>query len=112
MRKGDIELLEARIEPHGISIDRHNEAINELKRNVRELIGRVDTLERDRTSFALTMDQAANSVRSLLQQANRKLRDARMLIDTEEPLTDPPLETNTTPVSPAPMPTHHGRRVI
>ncbi len=112
MRKGDMELLELRLEPLQIARDRHDQDINELKRHVKDLADRLDSVERDRASFALTMDQAANSVRSLLQQANRKLRDARMLVDTDEPLTDPTPETNTGPVSPAPLPTHRGRRVI
>lgn len=112
MRKADIEMLEVRLEPLQIARDRHESTINDLVRQLKDLANRMDAVERDRTSFALTMDQAANSVRSLLTQANRKLRDARMLVDTDEPLTEIPPETNTVASAPAPLPQHRGRRVI
>ena len=112
MRKGDLELLEVRLEPLQTARDRHDQDINEVKRQVKDLCERLDSVERDRTSFALTMDQAANSVRSLLQQANKRLRDARIIEPEEEVLTEAVPEGNTAPVSPAPRLTAKGRRII
>ncbi len=108
MRKADAELLEMRLEPLQTARDRHNEAINSNTRRFEELQSRVTELERDRDAHSLTVAQAANSVRSLLQQANRKLRDARIIEDEPEEVDTPPPETPSSKT----VRTHRGRMVL
>jgi len=112
MRKADLEYIEMLLEPLRTAKDRHDESINASRRRGTELGERVTALERDRDAHSLTVEQAAHSVRSLLQIANRKLRAAEMIEPEEVPLTDPSAEGHTGPVSPAPTLTHKGRRVI
>ncbi len=111
MRKMDTEWVEMRLAPLFATQDRHNEQINAADRAVTDLESKVRDLERDRDAHALTVEQAANSVRSLLQQANRKLRQTGALPPEEPDLTDPPPESHGVEVLTSPR-MAGGRRVI
>jgi len=90
VRKQDTEWIEMVLEPLRTAKDRHNESINGVVRRLDDLATQVRDLERDRDSHSLTVEQAANSVRSLLQKAHRELRKAGALEEGEEPLGPPP----------------------
>jgi len=112
VRKQDIEWVEMMLEPLRTAKDRHNVEINEVARKLSDLATQVRDLERDRDSHSLTVEQAANSVRSLLQKAHRELRRAGALEEEEEPLDTQPREAHVGP-EPGNIPvTAHGRRVI
>ena len=63
--------------------------MRDMKKALEDVRAKVSDLERDRDSHSLTVEQAANSARSLLQQANRKLRTAKIIEDEEEPELEP-----------------------
>lgn len=96
MRKGDLELLEIRLEPLQTARDRHNESINSNTRNVSELTDRVRDLERDAAAHAVSIDQGLASIRSLLQRANRAAREQGII---EEENGEPEVDTNPAPLN-------------
>ncbi len=112
MRKQDTEWVEMMLEPLRTAKDRHNESINTVVRRLDDLATQVRDLERDRDSHSLTVEQAANSVRSLLQKAHRELRRVGALDEVDPDLDTPPVETHVRP-EPGNVPvTAQGRRVI
>jgi len=84
--------MEVRLEPLQTARDRHESQINECIRGLKDLRDEVKDLARDRDSHSLTVDQAVASVRSLLQRANRKLRDANMMEEEQPPLGQPAVD--------------------
>ncbi len=111
MRKSDMEWVEMLLEPLRTAKDRLDVLANEASRKLADLQGQVRDLERDRDANSLAVEQACNSARSLLQQANRKLRAAK-LIDEEEGTLDDPLPGSNALPSPAVHRTASGRGVI
>ncbi len=96
MRKGDLELLEMRLEPHGHSIDRLTSDVSGLLRTITELRDRVKDLERNEEVHKTEIAQGLASIRSLLQRANRAARETG-IIETEDdelPVADPGPEVN------------------
>ena len=89
LRKADTEFVEMLLSPLRITSERHQSEIGDLTKALAGVQGKVSDLERDRDAHSLTVEQAANSARSLLQQANRKLRTAKIIEDDEEPEPDP-----------------------
>ena len=103
MRKSDIEYIEMLLSPLRATLDRHDGAINSLDRQGTDFLSRLSELERDRDANSLAVEQAVTSVRSLLQRANRKMRESGDLVDEDEPPPDSPLAESGLEV-------HHVRR--
>ncbi len=90
MRKGDLELLELRLEPLQAARDRHESNINSLLRTIDELRQRVKDLERNEEIHKTEIAQGLASIRSLLQRANRAAREQGIIEDDElEPVDNP-----------------------
>ncbi len=110
MRKSDVEYVEMLLAPLRATQDRHNESINEVTRQTTDWHSKVADLERDRDAHSLSIEQAITSVRSLLQRANRKMRESGDLADDTVPPEGSPLD------EPGPevhhVKTHGGRPVL
>ncbi len=88
MRKGDMEWVELHLQPLRDSILTLNEAQNKAMRHIDLLEKRTKDMKRDHKANVLAVDQACNSARSLLQQANRAARAVK-IIDEDEVVADP-----------------------
>ncbi len=94
MRKGDMEWVELHLQPLRDTILTLNEALNKAVRHIDLLEKRTKDMKRDHKANVLAVDQACNSARSLLQQANRAARAVK-IIDDDEPVADSIPEVNT-----------------
>lgn len=94
MRKGDLELLEMRLEPHSRSLERHESEIASNLRYIKELGEKVKDLERNEQVHKTEIAQGLASIRSLLQRANRAARE-QGIIEDELPVAEKELEVNT-----------------
>ncbi len=97
MRKGDLELLEVRLEPLQTARDRHESNINSLLRTIDELRQRVKDLERNEEIHKTEIAQGLASIRSLLQRANRAAREQGIIEEDEIDTTPPPGHVGTAP---------------
>ncbi len=88
MRKGDMEWVEMHLQPLRDTGQTLLEAVNKVARRLEVLEGRVKDMKRDHKANVLAVDQACNSARSLLQQANRAARAVK-IIDEEEVVAEP-----------------------
>ncbi len=111
MRKSDMEWVEMHLQPLRVALDRLEQEYNRLNQEGKVLASKVKDVKRDHKASALAVDQACNSARSLLQQANRRMREAK-IIDDDEELDAAPAETNIDPVSPVRPRVAGNRRVI
>jgi len=111
MRKGDLELIEVRLEPLQTARDRHESEINSIKRATEELRGQVKDLMKGQTIQDLGIEQGLASIRSLLQRANRKARE-QGIIDNDDEVDNAPLDTQVGAVSPVRPRMAGNRRVI
>lgn len=91
MRKSDLEMLEARLEPHGIAIDRLTTDCGFAHRLVEDLKERVKDLERNEEVHKTEIAQGLASIRSLLQRANRAAREQGIIEDDEVAEPEPPV---------------------
>jgi len=91
VRQRDLELLEMRIEPHGIAIDRLTADIGGLLRTVTELRDQIKDLERNEEIHKTEIAQGLASIRSLLQRANRAAREQGIIEDDEPIAEDAPV---------------------
>jgi len=89
MRKSDLELLEMRLEPHGVSIDRLTADMGQWLRAFADLKDRVKDLERDKEAHSTSIAQGLASVRSMLQRNNKAVR-ALGELEEEEVAPDEP----------------------
>ncbi len=94
MRKGDMEWVEMHLEPLTNRITSLVESHNKLARHVEVLEKRTKDMKRDHKANVLAVDQACNSARSLLQQANRRMKEAKIIPDDEE-VAEPEPAVNT-----------------
>jgi len=83
MRKSDLELLEMRLEPHGVAIDRLTADYGALLRTVAEMSEALKDLRRDGDAHKTDIAQGLASIRSLLQRANRAAREVGIIEDDE-----------------------------
>jgi len=83
VRKGDLELLEVRLEPLQTARDRLEADLGELRRSVADLTERLKDLERNGEAHKTDIAQGLASVRSLLQRANRAAREQAIIGDDE-----------------------------
>jgi len=83
MRKGDLELLEVRLEPLQTARDRLETAVGEVARQVAAMTDRVKDLERNEEVHKTEIAQGLASIRSLLQRANRAAREVG-IVDEDE----------------------------
>lgn len=111
MRDRDMEWVELGLKPLKTALERLDLQINATSKKVNSLSSKFKTMKGDIRSNTLAVDQACNSARSLLQQANRKIKEANKYEDDEEILTEPTPESTSTE-SPAPRRTETGRGVI
>ncbi len=88
MRKGDMEWVEMHLAPIRDSVQTLNEALNKAVRHIDLLEKRTKDMKRDHKANVLAVDQACNSARSLLQQANRAARAVK-IIEDEEVVAEP-----------------------
>ncbi len=94
MRKGDMEWVELHLQPLRDTILTLNGALNKAVRHIDSLEKRTKDMKRDHKANVLAVDQACNSARSLLQQANRAAKAVK-IIDDDEPVAEPIPEVNT-----------------
>ncbi len=87
MRKGDMEWVEMHLAPIRDSVQTLLEAHNKSARHIDLLEKKTKDMKRDHKANVLAVDQACNSARSLLQQANRAARAVK-IIDDDEPVAD------------------------
>ncbi len=94
MRKGDMEWVELHLQPLRDTILTLNEGLNKAMRHIDLLEKRTKDMKRDHKANVLAVDQACNSARSLLQQANRAARAVK-IIDEDEVVAelDPAVNT-------------------
>ncbi len=90
MRKGDLELLEVRLEPLQAARDRLTTDLGELRRIVVDLVTKVKDQERDSEAHKTDIAQGLASIRSLLQRANRAAREQRIIEDEDEEVVATP----------------------
>ncbi len=83
MRKGDMEWVEMHLQPLRDTIQTLHESYNKAMRHIDLLEKRTKDMKRDHKANVLAVDQACNSARSLLQQANRAARAVKILDDDE-----------------------------
>jgi len=83
MRKGDMEWVEMHLTPLRARLDAAEEQINIVRRRHEVLETRTKDMKRDHKANVLAVDQACNSARSLLQQANRAARAVKIIEDDE-----------------------------
>jgi len=88
MRKGDLELLEMRLDPHSKAIDRLTADVGDSLRALSDLRDRVKDLERAEQTHSTEIAQGLASIRSLLQRANRAAREQGIIED------DPPIDAD------------------
>lgn len=93
MRKGDLELLEVRLEPLQIARDRLEAGLGNALRSLQALEVRVKDLERNEETHKTEIAQGLASIRSLLQRANRAAREQGM-IEGEEVVAESLPEVN------------------
>ncbi len=98
MRKGDMEWVELHLQPLRDTILTLNEGLNKAVRHIDLLEKRTKDMKRDHKANVLAVDQACNSARSLLQQANRAARAVK-IIDEDEPVADSGPLVNTAPTA-------------
>jgi len=84
VRKGDLELLEMRLEPHSAAIDRLTSDMGQWLRVVADLKDRVKDIERNDEIRKTEIAQGLASIRSLLQRANKAARDTGIVEDEED----------------------------
>lgn len=109
MRKGDLELLEVRLEPLQTTRDRHESEILSIKRAVEDCRSKLKDLKRDRDAHSTAIEQGLASIRSLLTRANRAAREQKIIEDDDDQVPGQPID------NPAPEPhrvRQHGRRLI
>lgn len=111
MRKGDLELLEVRLEPLQIARDRHDTELLSIERAITELRDQVSGLVKGQTIQDLGIEQGLASIRSLLQRANRAAREQGIIANDDE-LDTPSVETHNETVSPVRVRQAGNRRVI
>lgn len=87
MRKADMEWVELHLKGLAQRIDSVEAAISAWGKDLERTQSRIKDMKRDHKSNVLAVDQACNSARSLLQQANRAARAAKLIQD-EEPFAD------------------------
>ena len=115
MRKGDMEWVEMHLAPIRDSVQTLNEALNKAVRHIDLLEKRTKDMKRDHKANVLAVDQACNSARSLLQQANRAARAVKIIDEQEEvAVPEPPVNTVRTPdeVTRAARAAHDGRTIL
>ncbi len=88
MRKGDMEWVEMHLQPLRDTIQTLHESYNKAMRHIDLLEKRTKDMKRDHKANVLAVDQACNSARSLLQQANRAARAVK-IIDDDEVVAEP-----------------------
>ncbi len=88
MRKGDLELLEMRLEPHARAIDRLTTDLSEAQRTISTLRDQVKDIQRNDEVRKTEMAQGLASIRSLLQRANKVSREVG-IVDEEEVVDRP-----------------------
>ncbi len=111
MRQGDMEWVEMQLKPLRHEVLATQESVNKSTRLQETILTKLKDMKRDHKANILAVDQACNAARSLLQQANRRAREAKIIVD-EEPLDIAPAETNIESVSPARPKVAGNRRVI
>lgn len=94
MRKGDLEMLEVRLEPLQTARDRLEADLGEQRRGLREVRDQVKDLQRNEQTHATEIAQGLASIRSLLQRANRAARE-QGIIEDELPVAEEVPEVNT-----------------
>jgi len=87
VRKGDLEMLEVRLEPLQTARDRLEAGQGENRRAISELRDRVKDLERNEEVHKTEIAQGLASIRSLLTRANRAARE-QGIIEDEVPLDE------------------------
>jgi len=83
MRKSDLEMLEMRLEPHAVSIDRLTSDVSAALRTITELRDQVKDLERNEEIHKTEIAQGLASIRSLLTRANRAAKEVGIIEDDE-----------------------------
>ncbi len=94
MRKGDMEWVDRHSQPLRDAVSRLEELLPKLDRKLDALERRTKDMKRDHKANVLAVDQACNSARSLLQQANRRMKEAKIIPD-DEVVAEPEPEVNT-----------------
>lgn len=84
MRKGDMEWVDRHSQPLRDSISRLEALLPKLDRRLEMLDKRTKDMKRDHKANTLAIDQACNSARSLLQQANRAAKATKIIEEEVE----------------------------